>query len=222
MKKIEAIIFDMDGTLYRFPDGKDFGAIPFGRAIKNNILTFTKAHFSADETGAQARLDDMRTRWGEEFSLAFEHEHGVPREHFFERTWNMKPRDFISFDPRARSVLQGIGLPIVVLTAAPRVWAEQVLRFIGIDDLVGEAIITGDQDVRKPNPEVFLQAAALLGGSPSAIVSIGDQEHTDILPAKQLGMMTLRIGESGTDTQADMLAPDIGAAIQQLQERNML
>ena len=55
---------------------------------------------------------------------------------------------------------------------------------------------------------------------PNRLISIGDQERTDILPAQTLGMLTVRIG--GNDTNADFLASDIPDAINQLKKEGLL
>ena len=45
--------------------------------------------------------------------------------------------------------------------------------------------------IRKPNPEVFLNAAAALAVGPDDCLVIGDRIDTDIVPAKLLGMTTV-------------------------------
>lgn len=45
-----------------------------------------------------------------------------------------------------------------------------------------------DPPVRKPNPAVFLNAAAALEVGPERCLVVGDRIDTDIAPAKQLGM----------------------------------
>lgn len=48
-----------------------------------------------------------------------------------------------------------------------------------------------DPPIRKPNPEVFLNAAAALDVRPEACLVIGDRIDTDMAPAKLLGMATV-------------------------------
>ena len=48
-----------------------------------------------------------------------------------------------------------------------------------------------DPPIRKPNPEVFLNAAAALDVRPDDCLVIGDRIDTDIVPAKRLGMTTV-------------------------------
>ncbi|MXZ89561.1 MAG: HAD family hydrolase [Dehalococcoidia bacterium] len=47
-----------------------------------------------------------------------------------------------------------------------------------------------DPPLRKPNPEVFLNAAAALDVAPEDCLVVGDRIDTDIVPAQQLGMTT--------------------------------
>ena len=49
-----------------------------------------------------------------------------------------------------------------------------------------------DPPLRKPNPEVFLNAAAALDVAPEDCLVVGDRLDTDIVPARQLGMTAVR------------------------------
>lgn len=49
-----------------------------------------------------------------------------------------------------------------------------------------------DPPLRKPNPEVFLDAAAALEAAPEDCLVVGDRIDTDIVPARQLGMTAVR------------------------------
>ncbi|MBR3077370.1 MAG: HAD family hydrolase [Oscillospiraceae bacterium] len=47
--------------------------------------------------------------------------------------------------------------------------------------------------VAKPNREIFLRALELAGCEPEHAVMVGDRLDNDIRPAKELGMMTIRV-----------------------------
>jgi putative hydrolase of the HAD superfamily len=101
------------------------------------------------------------------------------------------------------------------------VWAERVLQFLQIRQLFGQALFTGDPDIRKPSPEAFQQLADHWQLEPSQIVAIGDQEKTDILPAKTLGMLTVRIANQ-VESEADFQAPNVLAALEILKQEGIL
>ena len=92
------------------------------------------------------------------------------------------------------------------------IWTSAALQYLGLDQFFGDNVITGEDNLRKPHPAVFLKAASMLDRPCSSIISIGDQNPTDILPAKQLGMTTIRIGSILED--ADFVAPEICRALE--------
>ena len=49
-------------------------------------------------------------------------------------------------------------------------------------------MVAGDEDVYKPNPELFRRAAAYLGVSPDACVFVGDHPVNDMEAAAAAGM----------------------------------
>lgn len=223
MKKIEAIIFDMDGTLYSFDERNEsqFTSSRFGREIKANCILFFKERFNLSLNDAESIYQDLNRRYNGEVSLAVEKECGIDRSEYFAFTWNLVAEEFITTNELLFPTLQELTILSGVLTAAPRVWAERALAFLQIRQLFGDALFTGDPDIRKPNPEAFLQLAQFWNLEPSQILSIGDQEQTDILPAKSLGMQTLRIATQA-ETKSDFIAPDIIAAIALLKEKGII
>lgn len=218
MRKIKGIIFDMDGCLYPFDrgSGKTFGESQFGQSIKTQELVFIQDQLSIGATEAAAISGDLKQQYNHHLSIALEREHGISRETFFNATWNLLPEHFIDEQPQLASVLGKLSIRTGLLTAAPKIWADRVLKHLGVQTLLEPNILCGDQDVRKPDPQAFQQVADMLEIHPKYILSIGDQEHTDILPAQSLGMMTMKIGSD--TTSADFLARDITDAINQLNQ----
>lgn len=214
MKQPKAVIFDLDGTLYQFPDGGSFMQIPFGQTIQQNVKTFIANEFSLNPEQAAERYEELMTEYDGEMSLGLEREFGIDRSRFFAETWNLNPAEFIVHASDIRERLRAIAQPVLLLSAAPRVWVDRALQYMNIDDIFGDNIISGDPDLRKPNPDVFRQAAERLNVPACDVISVGDQEHTDIVPAQSIGMSTLRIGSS--ETVADIWAQDITSAIEKI------
>ena len=223
MKKIEAIIFDMDGTLYSFDEENEsqFTSSRFGKEIRANCIRFFKERFSLTSDDAEDMYQDLSRRYNGEVSLAVEKEFGIDRSEYFVFTWNLEAEEFIDTNELLLPTLQELTIRSGVLTAAPRVWAEKALAFLQIRTLFGDALFTGDPNIRKPDPEAFQQLARFWKLKPSQILAIGDQEQTDILPAKSLGMHTLRIATQA-ETEADYMAPDIITAIALLKEKGII
>jgi len=223
MKKIEGIIFDMDGTLYSFDQRNEsqFTSSDFGKQIYANCVQFFQQRFSIDTASAEEVYSDLSKRYNGEVSLAVEQEFGIDRSEYFAFTWNLQVENFVRRNQELVDALQKLTVLSGVLTSAPKVWTEKVLQFMQIRDVFKEAVFTGDPDLRKPNPQAFLQLSALWGLNPSQVLAMGDQEETDILPAKSLGMKTLRIAQQAK-TEADFMAPNVISALFLLNEKGII
>lgn len=194
---------DLDGTLYHFK-GEGEGLITFGKSefaqtIRGNTYRFLQERLGKSEVEAIAEFDRIYTAYNSEVSLAVEQEYGIDRYDYFRATWDVDPADFISPEGNVReaiSVLQG---RMALLTAAPRIWAIRAITFLKVDDLF-TTIYTGEPDIRKPSPEIFRQVVADFDVPVEYAVSIGDQDYSDIKPAKSIGMKAIRKG------------PEIGSA----------
>ncbi len=223
MNKIEAIVFDLDGTLYSFDDRNEshFPSSRFGQQIQANCRKFFQDRFGLNELEAQACYLDFNERYQGEVSLGLERERGVPRSEYFAVTWNLQPQDFLVANQELKQTLSLLSVKTGILSAAPRIWVDRVLQFLAINQFFAEAIFTGDPDIRKPDPRSFQQLVDFWQLAPQKIVSIGDQEKTDILPAKSLGMLTVRIGRD-LETKADFQAGDVIQAIALLKEKGLI
>ena len=213
-------IFDMDGTLYQFSGGSTFLQSPFGRAIQQNVRRLIANEFGLDDVRADERYRQLYAQFSGEMSLALEREAGIDRMRFFDETWNLDPAEFIVVEPGLREALLSIGAEPALLSAAPRVWVDRALGYMGIADVFGDRIFTGEPDIRKPSPLAFQQVLDDRSVDAAYAISIGDQDPTDIIPAQLLGMATVRIGAG--ETVADLQAATVVDAIALLRERNVL
>ena len=221
MEKINAIIFDMDGTLYQFPDDIPFSSSPLGEAVKENIISFIAKEFKLLDNEARQKYSEIQTKYNGEISLGLEKEHGIDRMRFFEENWGIDPENIITSEPNLKEELERLDIRCILLTAAPRIWAKRVLKYMGISTVFDDQMYTGEPDVRKPSPEAFRIITTKLGLDASTVVSIGDQEYSDIIPAKEVGMRTVRIGK-GVQSDADFIAPDVKSALALLRQEGLL
>jgi|JI10StandDraft_1071094.scaffolds.fasta_scaffold61702_3 phosphoglycolate phosphatase len=221
MEKINAVIFDMDGTLYQFPNGTTFSSSPLGEAVKENVTSFIAEEFKLQDDEARLKYRELQMQYDGEMSLGLEQEFGIDRMSFFEETWGIDPENVIVPEPNLKDELAQLSIRCALLTSAPRVWATRVLGYIDVINIFDDLIFTGEPDIRKPNPEVFRAIAKILGLDANQIVSIGDQEYSDIIPAKEVGMRTVRIGKD-VQTDADFIAPNVRSALAILRQEGLL
>lgn len=189
------IIFDLDGTLYPFAPGYvSFIESAFYAELRMRIIAYLRERLKISNDEAQEVFEKVDRQFKGELSIGFEKMYGIDRYEYYEATWNLSPKDYIGSDVQLAEALAPFRGRALLLTAAPRAWAQGALEHLGIADIFGENIITGEPDIRKPDPAVFTQAARQLNAHPSDIISIGDQNYSDIVPARSLGMTTILIG----------------------------
>jgi len=190
-------IFDMDGTLYQFDGGKSksFGESTFYANLRVFAIEFIAGELSLTTTAAERLYEELKKAYSGETSLALEYEFDISRYDYFQNTWSrFSPKDYISKNPALPSMFKDLDGRVSVLTAAPRAWAEPVLKYLEVYDFVQNFLYTGEPDIRKPDPEAFLQIARAFGRPANEFISIGDQEYSDIVPAKRAGMKTVIVG----------------------------
>lgn len=214
MKEQYRFIFDMDGTLYHFDkeQGQTFTASRFYSDLRNNVYSFFMERRGLSRDRVIAEYERIKEKYNGEISLGVEKEYDIDRYEYFSNIWNLNPSDYIEKDPDLPKVLNQLKGRIALLTAAPNVWTVNVLAYLNIQDAFGGKIYTGEPNIRKPSSLIFQKIADDFGSLPNNTFSIGDQEYSDILPAKSIGMKTILIG-SNENTTADYQTKNVKSAI---------
>lgn len=215
-------IFDLDGTLYDLDGqpGTKFGDSVFCKDLMADTQNYIAQELTIDPIEAEAVLKKIKQDYDGEISIGLEHAYGIDRYDFFDKTWGREVAKYISPNPALRGQLEPFVGRSAILSAAPKVWVTRVLDFLDVTDVFEDRIFTGEPDLRKPNPQVFALVARTLAAQPEQCVSIGDQNHSDILPAKSIGMGTALVGPERLD--ADIHALSLATLITQLLERSTL
>jgi putative hydrolase of the HAD superfamily len=88
--------------------------------------------------------------------------------------------------------------------------AEKLLRLRVYEYLDPTAIYISDAiGISKPNPKLFRRAVESLRLAPGEVMYVGDNPRSDIDPANQIGMITVRVRRGGKHHHAEGLtAPD--------------
>ena len=198
-------IFDMDGTLYSL--GGTYLTSPLFIEIHSRIDSFIQKQLGLNSTEVSLEKERLMNIYGEHLSIALEKEHGIDRMLFFNTLWDVEVEKFVPKNPALKELFSRLNGNVAILTNAPRIWADKVLKHLEIFDLVNPLIFTGEGDVRKPNPQQFIQVCQALDVEAKNVCSIGDQEESDIIPAKKLGMKTVIVGKSNhADFEIDSIA----------------
>jgi len=85
------------------------------------------------------------------------------------------------------------------------------VKTLGISSYFSEVTASSDLRYRKPDPRIFLRSTASLGVRPSEAVFVGDSPVYDIVGAGGVGMLTVMVVKSDTETgpgEASSAKPD--------------
>ena len=164
----QAVIFDCDGTLV---DSEPLSALVFAEALAAEGLAITPAEALAAFRGRR-------------MALCLEHAAallGRPLPAHFEPS--LRDRTARAFEERLRviegaaALLKSMSLPFCVASNAPRAKTELSLGLTGLRHHFGDRIFSAyEVGAWKPDPGLFLHAAASLGVAPPHCLVVEDSE----------------------------------------------
>ena len=187
-RRITAVIFDMDNTLFDFVEAKliacaaviAFLKVPVEPVV---LLKYFLRPIHGFESHVNLR-DFLRDNHCYS-QTAFTRCCAIYDE---EKIIAIKLYPYVS---ETLSALRERGLKLAVVTDAHNSNALKRLRKAGLDKFF-DAIITSDMSGKaKPSHEPFLLAMSKLGVSASETMLVGDSIRRDIVPAKALGMLAV-------------------------------
>lgn len=120
------------------------------------------------------------------------------------RTW-LRPRqaDLNPPQPGVRDALAELSRRYrLALCANQGTQIHEILRGYGLREYFSAAAISGEVGLEKPDPRLFRHLLGETGARPGEVVMVGDSPGNDILPARALGMRTVRI-LTGPDSDPD-------------------
>ena len=205
---IEAVIFDLGGTLVDWPDwdtaSEDrwgmaydfFGAVPgapeplergrFVRAMRAAEL----AHWEHVEREHWSGPPESLLRDG---FARLDYAASDAQVHALLHSYAQAVAGWAQVFPDSRATLQSLresGYPIGLLSNTwwAAAWHNADLAAHGLADLLDVLVYTSDLPHSKPHPSVFKHVAARLGVAPAECLMIGDRPIDDIQGALRAGM----------------------------------
>jgi len=219
MRKLSAIFFDIDDTLY---STSEFAR----RARSNSIDAMIAAGLRMDRETLLAELDEViaefSSNYGQHFDKLLSR---LPKEAVeglnpailvasaMVAYHDTKFRELAPY-PDAVELLRDLAqtkLIVGVISAGLAIkQAEKVVRLKIGRYMSSNAIFISDQiGISKPNPKLYLRACQSVGVAPAEAMYVGDNPPNDIDPPKSLGMIAVLNRRSGKYAQiASESAPD--------------
>ncbi|MBU8536477.1 HAD-IA family hydrolase [Falsiroseomonas tokyonensis] len=185
---IEAIIFDCDGTLV---DSETIGAAVLAEALAEEGLAMTEAEVLHAFRGARLAscMAAVSTRLGRPLAPDFE-----PR--LRDRT-ALALRQGLREIAGATALVRALSLPFCVASNAPRAKTELNLTVTGLlPHFVGRIFSAYEVGSWKPDPGLFVHAAATMGAAPARCLVVEDSEP-GVQAALAAGMQVLALLPEG-------------------------
>jgi beta-phosphoglucomutase family hydrolase len=182
-----AVIFDMDGTMVENSEyHKKAWRVFLERHGKQLSETEMKNHVYG-----RSNKETLGYLFGQSLSMEQLRNYGQEKEAIYRELYrpHLKP---VSRLVELLETLQKRHIPLAVATAADQPNVDFTLNGLGVKNYF-QAIIDADMVIHgKPNPEIFLQAAATLGVPPAKCVVFEDS-LSGIQAAKAAGMRVIAI-----------------------------
>lgn len=190
---IRAVIFDLDGTLYK------------SRMIERRFAEaahFTLARFSRiDLEEARKLVEQQRAQRSRQKGFRIPYTHtlrsfGVPVKYWHRHnTRFFDPGDHLKKNTGLIKVLRKLGrhYRLAVVTNNNRVQTERILEALGVRQFFSVIQSFTDSGLLKPDRRVFLEVARKLKVQPHECFSVGDRVDVDLIPALKIGMKIFRV-----------------------------
>lgn len=203
---MKAVIFDMDGVL---ADSEPLICAAACAMFRERGVTVSPEDFQPFVGAGENRyIGGVAEKYG----LALDIVEAKART--YELYLSMVPEMLAVFPGAVELVkaCRSAGLLCAVGSSADRIKVDANLRKIGLPPESWQAVVTAeDVERRKPDPALFLKAAARLGVSPDDCVVVEDAVN-GIAAAKEAGMRCVAVATTFPAerlTQADLVRPSI-------------
>ncbi|WP_054940488.1 HAD family hydrolase [Paenibacillus ihuae] len=211
-RRLKSILFDLDGTLTDPKEG-------ITRCVE----------YALNKFGIEvAHLDLLLPYIGPPLYDSFVQIQGLPEEqaaqaviYYRERysTIGMFENSVIPGIPQLLEALQGMGYTLYVATSKPTVFAEEILRYYGLDGYFKHVAGSNLDGTRSKKREVIQYVLDQNAIAPEEALMIGDREH-DIIGAKGCGVASVGVlfGYGSEEELSSSGADYMASTVEEIQE----
>lgn len=195
---LRAAVFDLDGTLI---DSEPRNRVMWRKLFASHGVPHDEALIAsfAGRRGLEVLTDLLHLFPGRTAEELFEEAIS------YESLPGMPPPAPVAGAVELVRSLADAGLPLAVVTSGQREYAEGLLAFLGIRDLLDIVLTAGDVATGKPHPEGYLAASRDLGVPPGEAIGFEDAP-AGVAAVKAAGMTC--VGVTTTQPAAALAAAD--------------
>ncbi len=175
---IQAVLFDMDGTLFDSERLYGEGWIRAGLTQEQYRQLIGRSRTNNDAMLVSWGFDPLQLRKVRDAAV----EEALQKEG-------------VSVKPGVRSCLQWLqekGIPAAVATSSPKETAERYLRMTGLESYFALVLSGSNLERGKPFPDIFLEGARLLGEKPENCL-VAEDSFNGVRAGRNAGMYTVMI-----------------------------
>jgi putative hydrolase of the HAD superfamily len=184
MVRVDAVVFDVDGTLYRSAE--------YERYLRESIYMVLGEMLGIDYREAGVRLESLKKSL-KTVSLSVE-AMGVDRRRFYELlAERVEPSIYIKPRLEVKNLLSKLrekNVKIGCHTNSGRRLYLKVIRAVNLSVSDFDVIVTSDDADPKPLKNGYILLSRLLRVPFNKILYVGDRWEVEVKPAKELGMIT--------------------------------
>jgi putative hydrolase of the HAD superfamily len=184
MVRVDAVVFDVDGTLYKSAE--------YERYLRESIYMVLGEMLGIDYREAGVRLESLKKSL-KTVSLSVE-AMGVDRRRFYELlAERVEPSIYIKPRLEVKNLLSKLrekNVKIGCHTNSGRRLYLKVIRAVNLSVSDFDVIVTSDDADPKPLKNGYILLSRLLGVPFNKILYVGDRWEVEVKPAKELGMLT--------------------------------
>ena len=186
-KNLRCVLFDLDNTLYPRSSG-------LMQAIGHRINQYMIDRLNFAPEDVVARRDDFLRKFGTTLN-ALRRFYEVDPDEYLDYVHDIALSNHIQYEPELDQMLERMKMNKIIFTNADAKHARRVLRRLGIIRHFESIIDIHMLDfVNKPDRRAYLKAMDFASVQPEECILVEDS-MVNILPAVQLGMTTVYVGD---------------------------
>ena len=198
-QQTRAVLWDMDGTLL---DSAEYHWLSWREVLAAEGFELTRERFA--ESFGRRNDATLRAYFGEGFPLSEVERIGAIKEARYREMVRRHGVELLPGVGRWLAHLKANGWRQALASSASLLNVEAILGELKIEDFFDAIVSAEDVQTGKPDPEVFLAAAARVSAPPARCVVIEDAP-AGLEAARLAGMRTIGVQSSHTSLQADVV-----------------
>jgi beta-phosphoglucomutase family hydrolase len=198
-QELRAVLWDMDGTLL---DSADFHWLSWREVLAAEGFELTRERFT--ESFGRRNDATLRAYFGEEFPLSEVERIGALKEARYREMVREHGVELLPGVGRWLARLKADGWRQALASSASLLNVDAILGALRIAGFFDAIVSAEDVQTGKPDPEVFLVAAARVSVPPARCIVIEDAP-AGIEAARLAGMRSIGVQSSHTSLSADVV-----------------